>query len=119
MEETEKQDDLRLDALLGAATTPDMPAGLADAVLNAIHRQGSVRAPRTPLYCRAWFYRSSAAVAACVAIGFFALWQNAPVPGTDAVVIDDAMVVDEVLDTICDDELVNAICYVSSADYLD
>ncbi len=115
-----------LDALLAHASTPPPPVGLEERVLEAIRREesslpasirGSLATPPlrpTPWYARrrVWF---SSAAAACL---FAALLPFLPLGEEnrtgESLAIDDAILVDDALDLIADEELITAICSVST-----
>ncbi len=109
-----------LDALLTHAPRYAPPAGLADRVLAALHEEEAEASPLPAArrwYLRPYAWASTAAACACAA--FCLLWMqesNSTLPA-DTLAVDDALLVDEVLDSIDDPDLISAICCVSSGTY--
>ena len=111
-------EDKALDELLGKATAPLPPAGLADNIMAAIRREEALAAYATrPWYKRVSTWACSSAAVLCLCVALLPLIVSTETPPANSVAIDDTMVVDEVLDNIPDDELFNAIYAVSMADY--
>ncbi len=116
------QDDL--DTLLTHAPRYAPPAGFAERVLAALHEDGQRQgaAPGAPLP-RPWYLRpyswGSAAAAACLAatLCLLPLLTDSHSLPADTLAVDDALLVEEVLDSIDDPDLVSAICSVSIGSY--
>lgn len=117
MAEPYTTEDEALDALLGKATTPLPPPGLADDIMAAIHREEALAAYNRPWYKRASTWACSSVAVLCLCVAVLPLLIPMEEPPTNSVAIDDTMVVDEVLNNIPDDELFNAIYAVSMAAY--
>ena len=115
MAEEYTTEDAALDALLSKAQAPLPPAHLADNIMAAIRREEAAQAYRRPLYKRVLPWACSSAAVLCLCAVLLPLLGTAE--QQDSVAIDDTMVVEEVLENIQDDELFNAICAVSVADY--
>ena len=117
MAEPYTTEDEVLDALLGKATTPQPPPGLADDIMAAIRREEALADYNRPWYKRVSTWVCSSAAVLCLCVAVLPLLIPMDAPPTNGVAIDDTMVVDEVLNNIPDDELFNAIYAVSMADY--
>lgn len=117
MAEPYTTEDEALDALLGKATTPLPPPGLADNIMAAIRREEALADYNRPWYKRVSTWVCSSAAVLCLCVAVLPLLIPMDAPPTNSVAIDDTMVVDEVLNNIPDDELFNAIYAVSMADY--
>jgi len=120
------EQEAALDALLAHADTPPPPEGLEERVLEAIHQEeasslpasGSRPLPRlrsTPWYMRRRVWLSSAA-AACLFATLVPLLPSGGETRSDGelLAIDDTILVDDALDLIADEELITAICCVST-----
>ncbi len=119
-----EQDDL--DTLLAHAPRHTPPAGFAERVLAALHEEEEQeeRAQRARVTMhRPWFLRpytwGSAAAAACLTATLCLLpLLDTPLPqAADSLALDDALLVDEALDSIDDPDLISAICSVSTGAY--
>lgn len=121
----EREQEAALDALLAHASTPLPPKGLEERVLEAIRREeapslpssGSLPLPRlhsTPWYVRRRVWLSSAAAACLFATLVPLLPFGEEEHNGEALAIDDAILVDDALDVIADEELITAICSVST-----
>ncbi len=111
-----RQDELY--ALLAHAPHYTPSAGLADRVITALHEEEAYAAAPLPLR-RPWYLRpsswGSAAAAACLVATLCLLPMQETSTSSAALAVDDALLVEEVLDTIDDPDLVSAICSVSIA----
>ncbi len=112
-----------LDALLALAPRYTPSAGFAERVLTALHEEEQkATLPVAPLP-RPWYLRpyswGSAAAAACLVatLSLLPLQEAAAPLPADSLALDDAVLVDEVLDSIDDPDLVSAICCVSAGSY--
>ncbi len=110
-----------LDTLLTHAPRYTPPAGFAERVIAALHEE-EIRAttPQPHIWhLPPYFRRSVAAVAACLVAALCLLpWlADSPPQPTDSLALDDALLVDEVLDSIDDPDLISAICSVSTGAY--
>ncbi len=117
MAERYTTEDEALDALLGKASSPLPPPGLADDIMAAICREEALAAYNRPWYKRISTWACSSAAVLCLCVAVLPLLIPMEEPSANSVAIDDTMVVEEVLDNIPDDELFNAIYAVSMADY--
>lgn len=108
-----------LDALLAHASNPLPPKGLEDKVLAAIRQE---EAPTTLLQNslrygsrRVWL---ASAAAACLFAVLTPLlpWGESTAP-EEALAIDEDILVEKALDLIADEELITAICSVSTGNY--
>ncbi len=116
MENNHTAEDQALDCLLSQSAAPLPPPGLADDILAAIRRQEAESAYRRAWYKRATTWACGSAAAICVGLAAWQLLVTEP-QTSGHIAIDDTMVVDEVLDSIPDDDLFLAICAVSDADF--
>ncbi len=115
----EAAQDAALDALLAHAPLYTPQAGFAERVLASLHEEESATAPLPrPWYLRPYSWASAAAAACLVATCcLLPLADNSrPLPA-DSLAVDDALLVEEVLDSIDDADLVSAICSVSTGAY--
>ncbi len=120
-------EDTALDALLSQAPRYMPQPGFADRVLAALHEEEEAEfaAPvfaspvRRPWYTRPYGWGSAvAAAAACLvaAVCILPLAETQDVTA-NALALDDAVLVEEAFDCIEDDDLITAICCVSSGAY--
>lgn len=115
----EAEQERALDALLAHASMPLPPTGLEERVLAAIRRDEAPAAllRGCPRYRsrRVWL---TAAAAACLFAVLTPLlpWEERTAP-EEALAIDEDVLVEEALDLIADEELITAICSVSTGNY--
>ncbi len=111
--------DTALNALLDYAPRYTPPAGFAERVLAALHEEEAPAAPtRRPWYLRPYTWAGTAAAACLTASLCLLPLLEQPSPLPDATLaVDDALLVDEVLSSIDDPDLVSAICCVSTGSY--
>ncbi len=105
-----------LDALLAHAPRYAPPAGFAERVMAALHEQQEAPAPvARPFYLRPYTWATAAA--ACIAAALCLLPLLDGNDSADALAVDDSLLVEEVLDSIDDPDLISAICCVSTRSY--
>ncbi len=115
----EAEQDVELDTLLAHAPRYTPSEGFAERVLAALHEEEAESILSRPLprpwYLRPYSWGSTAAAACAVACACLALLPDSSAPlAAESLAVDDALLVEEVLDTIDDPELISAICSVSN-----
>lgn len=121
----QEKEDAQLDQLLGMAGTPLPPEGMEDRILAAILREPVLKSQ--PWYKRSWVKVSAAAACLLLAASPLLYFVTGQTEGSAAVAalpaqetsvsINDDALVDAALASIEDDELVYAICCVSTGTY--
>ncbi len=111
-------DDAALDALLAQAPRHTPAAGFVERVLASLHTEELTAPQPRPWYLRPYSWGSAAAAACLVATCCLLPLLDAfrPLPA-DSLAVDDALLVEEVLDSIDDADLISAICSVSTGAY--